>query len=114
MTLMSFGRAMPIHMHMLSLVGYEHDHRDMKPATNQNARKRAMMSGLHALRRTTQADFGYDPAAWRDFLIESGDDFGYTHPYAHAAVDRAVQTAIDDPDVVATLQLLAEPWLPVK
>ncbi len=107
MTLMSFGRATPIQMDMLALVGYEFAEGDMKPVTTQNARKRAMMSGLQDLRRATETDFGYDAATWRDFLIESGDEFGYTHPYAFRGVDRAVRAALADPEVVATLGLLA-------
>ena len=94
-------------MDMLALVGYEFAQRDLAPATTQNSRKRAMMSGLHALRKATEADFGYDAAAWREFLIESGDDFGYTHPYAFTGVDRAVRAAIQDADVIATLEMLA-------
>ncbi len=54
--------------------------RDMVPAKGLNARKRAMMSGLHSLRKTTGADFGYDAAAWRQFLIENGEEYGYMHP----------------------------------
>ncbi len=44
---------MPIHLELLSLVGYEDEGRDMVPAKELNARKRAMMSGLHSLRKTT-------------------------------------------------------------
>ncbi len=108
MTLMSFGRAVPIHMDMLVLVGYELSQRDIRPAATQDVRKRAMMAGLHSLRRITKNDFGYDAVAWRKFLIESGDKFGYTHAYAFASVDRAVRTALEDPNVIATLKLLAE------
>ncbi len=105
-TLISFGRAMPIHLELLSLVGYEDEGRDMVPAKELNARKRAMMPGLHSLRKTTGADFGYDAAAWRKFLIENGEEYGYMHPYAHVSVDKAVQAALSDPEVVATLKLL--------
>ena len=98
---------MPIHGHMLALVGYESARRDLQPAIGLNARKRAMMRGLHALKRLTGADFGYDAAKWRDFLIETGDEFGYTHPYAYARVDAAVQAALADPDVIAALNMLS-------
>ncbi|MCY2985441.1 MAG: hypothetical protein NTY15_17585 [Planctomycetota bacterium] len=97
---------MPIHIDMLSLVGYESEDRDMVPAKNLNAQKRAMMSGLHSLRRTTNVDFGFDAAAWRDFLIESGNEFGYTHPFAYRAVDKAVQNALENPDVQNALAIL--------
>jgi hypothetical protein len=106
MTLKSFGRALRIHMHMLSLVGYEFNGIDMQPATELDTRKRAMVAGLHSLHQSTQADFGYDATAWREFLIKSGNSFGYTHPYAYNSVDKAVQAALADPDVLATLKLL--------
>jgi hypothetical protein len=106
MTLMSFGRAMRVHMYLLSLVGYETTGCDMQPATELNTRKSAMITGLHSLRRSTQTDFGFDAAAWREFLIESGNTFGYTHPYAYNSVDKAVQAALANPEVLATLKLL--------
>lgn len=65
-----------------------------------------MMKGLHALRKVTKEDFGYDAATWRDFLIESGDKFGYTHPYSYRAVDEAVQNALATPEVVEALATL--------
>jgi hypothetical protein len=105
-TLLSFGRAMPIHIDMLSLVGYDDDNRDMVPAKGLNARKRAMISGLHSLRKTTGADFGYDAAAWRQFLIDNGNKYGYTHPYAYDSVDKAVQIALSDDEVLETLRIL--------
>ena len=107
MTLMSFGNAMPVHIDMLSLVGYESADRDMQPATTLNARKLAMQTGLHSLRQVTGTDFGYDPAMWREYLIEAGDEHGYTHPWAFSEVDAAVLAALDDPNVVAALDLMS-------
>jgi hypothetical protein len=107
MTLKSFGRAVPIQMDMLQLVGYEFATRDMTRTEGGNARKRTMRLGLHGLRKATKADFGYQPRAWREFLIEKGDEFGYTHSYAFRAVDRAVLEALEDPDVIAALRELA-------
>ena len=106
MTVRPFGRVVPIQIALLQLVGYSDSGFEMQPATG-NARKRAMMAGAHALKRATDADHGYDAAAWRDFLIEAGDEFGYTHPYAYRAVDKAVQAAIADPDILDALSLLA-------
>ena len=108
MTLRSFGRATPVQMDMLALVGYKFAQRDMKQATTRNARKRTMMLGLRALQRVTEEDFGYDAAMWREFLIESGEALGYTHPYAFSSVDRAVLAALEAPDVISTLDELAE------
>lgn len=93
---------------MLSLVGYESAGRDMQPAANLNARKRAMRAGLQSLRQTTGADFGYDVALWREYLIEAGDAYGYTHPWAYSGVDSAVVAAIADPNVIAALDLMSQ------
>lgn len=106
MTLRSFGNVVPIQMHLLQLVGYEATSRDMRPVSGGNARKRAMRDGLHSLRRATGADFGYDAAAWREYLIEQDVETGYTHPYAFSRVDKAVVAALADPKVLATLQEL--------
>jgi len=108
MTLMSFGHAMPIHLDMLSLVGYESVERDMQPATTLNVRKLAMQSGLKSLRQITGVDFGYDPAMWREYLLDDDDDHGYQHPWAFAGVDAAILAALDDPDVVAAIDLMAQ------
>jgi hypothetical protein len=107
MTLESFGRAVPIHMDMLKLVGYEYKAGDMIRATGGDARKRTMREGLQSLRKATNADFGYSPSAWREFLIENRYALGYTHPYAFRGVDKAVQEAMHDPDVFAALAELA-------
>jgi hypothetical protein len=93
---------------MLALVGYESVPGDMRPAQGLNARRRAMRDGLHSLKRATGADFGYDAAAWREYLIQQGQEFGYTHPYAYRAVDNAVQRSLADPDVMAVLSSLAD------
>ncbi|QDT51767.1 hypothetical protein [Symmachiella dynata] len=108
MTLRSFGRAVSIQMYMLELVGYEFKARDMVRAEGGNARKRTIRYGLHKLRKKTKADFGYDPWAWHEFLVEHGDEFGYTHPYAFRGVAHAVQEALNDPEVVAALAELAK------
>lgn len=107
MTLHSFGKAVPIQMDLLQLVGYEAAGRDMRPASGGNARKRTMREGLHSLRHATGVDFGYDAAAWRDYLIEHANTTGYTHPYAFSNVDSAVVAAIADPKVLAALAELS-------
>lgn len=92
---------------MLQLVGYESKERDMVSAEGGNARKRTMRLGLHWLRKKTKADFGYQPGAWREFLITNGSKFGYTHPFAFDGIDSAVQKAMEDPKVIAALEELA-------
>jgi hypothetical protein len=97
MTMRSFGKVMPIHIDMLQLAGYvpAWRERDIRPATTDEEYLRTMRAGRTALRRATGQDFGYDLAAWREFLSSAPDDkFGYRHPYAFRSVDRAVQQAI--------------------
>jgi len=97
MTMHSFGRVIPIHLDILQLAGYAPDwvQRDLRPAATDEECLRVMRAGRVALRRATGQDFGYDLAAWREFLSFAADDeFGYRHPYAFSAVDRAVQRAI--------------------
>jgi hypothetical protein len=93
----SFGRVMPIHIDLLQLAGYAPAwaERDIRPAATDEEYLRAMRAGRAALRRATSQDFGYDLAAWREFLSSAPDDeFGYQHPYAFSGVDRAVRQAI--------------------
>jgi hypothetical protein len=97
MTMRSFGRVTPIHISMLELAGYVVDGRDMRPAAGDNEYLRTMRNGWAKLRRTTGKDFGYDLAAWREFLVTaSKDEFGYRHPYAYRRVDGIVRSQIDD------------------
>lgn len=107
MTIQSFGRVMPIHLDMLSLVGYEDVGRDMRPAVKLNARKRSMRAGLLSLRKSTGQDFGFDVNLWREYLIGTGSLHGYTHPWAYAGVDAAVVAALDHSDVIAALELMS-------
>jgi uncharacterized protein (TIGR02996 family) len=97
MTLRPFGNVMPIHLDVLALAGYERVSRErqLRRAGTDAARKAAMRKGRRALCRRTGRDFGYDLAAWRDFLM-ADEDSGYAHPYAFAGVDRAVQQATKD------------------
>lgn len=106
MTLQSFGKATPIQMDMLNLVGYEDVGRDLQPAKSLNARKRAIREGEHSLKKATGEDFGYDAAAWREFLITMGNEFGYTHPYAFETVDRAVVAAMSQKEYQGAVEAL--------
>lgn len=55
-----------------------------------------MRAGLRELTAETGQDFGYDLAAWREYLLANSDS--YNHPYAFARVDKVVNEAIVDPD----------------
>lgn len=101
MTLRPFGRVVPIQIDVLALAGYCANYRpgdrSITLGADDAARKRSMKRGRSALRRTTGQDFGYDLAAWVNYL-EAHPDQGFTHAYAHAGVARAVREAIADAD----------------
>ena len=88
-------------------VVYEFVDRDMVPAANLSSRKLAMQAGLHSLRKTTGEDFGYDVELWREYLVATDNDHGYTHPWAYSEVNAAGVAALDDPDVIATLDSMS-------
>jgi hypothetical protein len=94
-------------MNMLRLLGFEFANRNMTRATTDDGKLDAMRDGRQRLTRATGQDFGFDVAAWRDFLIERGEDFGYTHPYAYRTVDRAVRKWMADGATIALLESLA-------
>jgi len=103
MTVRPFGRIVPSQGALLNLVGYLSVGREMHQAKDIESRKMTMREGLDRLRKMTKQDFGYDPRMWRTFLIESGNEYGYTHPYAFKGVDKAVLAALDDSEVISTL-----------
>jgi hypothetical protein len=100
MTLRPFGRVTPIHKEMLRLAGYvvDYDQRTIRLAKTDDDFFDTMREGRRSLRKSTGRDFGFDLAAWREFLAAAPDDeFGYRHPYAFRGVDGAVRRATKDP-----------------
>jgi hypothetical protein len=67
-----------------------------------------MRIGHAWLIRQTGEDFGYDLAAWREYLLARPSRLGYHHPGAFAAVDLEMQKAIADPEYGRLAQLAAE------
>jgi hypothetical protein len=107
-----FGQVMPIHIDMLQLAGYvpAWSDRRIRLAATDEEYLRTMRAGRAALRKATGQDFGYDLAAWREFLTNAPDDeFGYLHPYAFDSVDRAVQWAIQSQQRRQLVEQLEEP-----
>jgi hypothetical protein len=96
MTMRPFGRVTPTQIDMLRLAGYAVDYtaRRIRLGVTDEIRQRQMRAGRNALRRTTKQDFGYDLAAWHEFLCTNEDSFGYTHSYAFANVRPAIERAI--------------------
>jgi hypothetical protein len=97
MTMRGFGNVMPIHIFMLQLAGYVVDYRAkrIRAAASKKERRRTMREGLAELREWTGQDFGYDLAAWREYLMQD-EESGYQHPYAFQTVDASILEAIDD------------------
>ena len=106
MSIANFGRAMPIHMDMLSLIGWylAMDHSEI--IADEAERLRTMRQGLADLTRETGQDFGFDLAKWRDYLLKDKEQ-GYRHPYAFSVVDREVRSALGDPTFARLAALAA-------
>jgi hypothetical protein len=107
MTMRGFGEVMPIHIFMLQLAGYVVDDRGkrIRAAVSEEERQRTMREGLEELCDWTEEDFGYDLAAWREYLLED-EESGYTHSYAFNNVDPAILEAIADRQRQATADQL--------
>ena len=72
MTLRSFGRAVPIHMDMLRLLGYVFANRNMTRATTDDGKIEAMRDGQQRLVHATGQDFGFDVssrASWHLHIL---------------------------------------------
>jgi hypothetical protein len=97
MTVPRFGRIMPVHGAVLSLIGWRLSPRAPEVPTHERERLAEMRRGHAELVRTTDRDFGYDLSAWREFLLLNAAQFGYRHPYGFASVDRVARAAMADP-----------------
>ena len=81
MTLRSFGRAVPIHMDMLRLLGYMFANRNMTRATTDDGKIEAMRDGrqrlVHATGqdRTWQGGLTAGPLALYDFWVSFSQPF---------------------------------------
>ncbi len=112
MTVLRFGRIMPVHGAILSLIGWRLSPPAAELPEQEQERLAEMRRGHAELGRTTGHDFGYDLSAWRGFLLLNAAQFGYRHPYGFASVDRVARAAMADLDflrlsVVATSEVEA-------
>lgn len=98
MSIPDFGRIVPIHFDILGLIGWRLSPGGSELIAFEPERLEQMRSGHADLVKSAGQDFGYDLAKWREFLLAHDEEFGYRHPYAFAAVDRAVRAAIADPE----------------
>lgn len=88
---------MPIHGSVLRLIGWQLTRGGSQLLSDPSQRVATMRQGRLDLMRATGKDFGFDLSAWRDHLL-GNEELGYKHPYAFASVDRAVQSALADPE----------------
>lgn len=107
MSIPGFGRIVPVHGEVLSLIGWRLSRGGSELIASEPDRVEEMRTGHADLVRTTRQDFGYDLQKWRDFLLVHDKEFGYRHPYAFASVDRAVMAAIADPEFIRLAELAA-------
>lgn len=107
MTIPLFGRVTPSQMDMLFLVGYRISGSDVTLEIPDEERTEYIVQAREDLKQRTGRDFGYDLAAWHDFLA-SNKDYGYTHPYAYSGVRRAVEEAMLDPERIRIVSQLEE------
>jgi hypothetical protein len=86
-------------MAMLQLAGYGIDYRSrsIRVGTSEDDCKQNMRKGRESLQETTGQDFGYDLAAWHEYLCQDEEN-GYTRPYVFRGESRAIEQAIDDRD----------------
>jgi len=97
MTIRDYGRATPLQLDMLNLGG-EILSPDESAPTDRD-RLKAMEEARQMLAQQTGRDFGFDLAAWHQFLLN--DDRlsqEYTSHDAWEAVKQRIDELLDDPD----------------
>lgn len=108
MTIRGYGRLTPLQMDMLGLGGEILSPGGSAPASD-DARLAAMKEARDALARQTGRDFGFDLAAWHQFLLnDDKQSEEYTFTYAWKAVKKRIEELLDDPDRRRLERLLGE------
>lgn len=82
MGIAGLGKLTPSQGFLLMLAGYVFSRRGIHPNPTAGEIAQAQETGLAALKRLTQQDFGYDVLAWHQFLSENSQ-FDYLHPYGY-------------------------------
>jgi hypothetical protein len=95
-------------MDMLSLGGEVLSWGRTVPPSDRD-RLNAMKEAREMLMRQTGCDFGFDLAAWHNFLLNDDKlSEEYTFVYAWRAVKRRIDELFDDPDRLRFVRLLEE------
>jgi len=110
MSIRGYGRATPLQMDMLCLGGeiLSAGGSETGPANDQE-RLSVMKEARQALTQQTGRDFGFNLAAWHQFLLNDAKlSEEYTFDYAWKAVKRRIDELVDDPDRLRLERLLNE------
>ncbi len=108
MTVRDYGRTTPLQMDMLSLGGEVLLWSGAVPPGERD-RLTAMREAREMLMQRAGRDFGFDLAAWHDFLLNDGKlSDEYTFVYAWKAVRRRIDELFDDPERLRLVRLLEE------
>jgi len=95
-------------MDMLNLGGEILSSGETAPPTDCD-RLNVMEDARKVLTQQTGRDFGYDLAAWHDFLLNDDKlSQEYTFDYAWKAVKRRIDELLNDPDRLRLVRLLEE------
>ena len=107
MSIPRFGKIMPVHGEILSLIGWRLTRGESVLIEDQSERLSEMRYGREGLVQITGQDFKFDLAKWHKFLLDN-DEYGYHHPYAFQGVDRAVRDAINDSEFTRCAKIAQE------
>ena len=105
MSVPGYGRITPLQGFVLGLGGEVIDLPFQTPTDEQ--RLAEMKASRKELRAHTSKDFGFDLAAWHNYLMQH-PDFAkeYTFDYAWSGVSRKVKELIDDPNRIRLARIL--------
>lgn len=110
MSIRSYGRVTPLQMDVLRLGGEILLSGGIAAAApNDQDRLGAMKQARQMLTQRTGRDFGFDLAAWHEFLLNDAKlSEEYTFDYAWKAVKRRIDELLSDPDRLRLVRLLSE------
>jgi hypothetical protein len=79
----------------------------LHPQPTDDERIREMKECRDLLQKLTKRDFGFDLAAWHEYLLRSEEHADqYTHPYAWNAVRPKIAQLIESKDRIRLVRLL--------
>lgn len=106
MTVRRYGKVLPLQLYMLSLGGDIVSWGGRVPPTDRD-RLKLMKGGRGLLKMLTKRDFGYDLAAWHQFLLNDREH-SKEYTYRSKAVKQRINELYDDPERLRLVRLLEE------